>query len=153
MTDSRCMHPCRSEGCIARSGCNSVEATHPRWPTEWQRHYAALRELVRDEDGPADVLPGVTVHGMDVGKWLARQRQHGVWQALMDGQRELLEAIGVTPPATRAGSASQGPQGGHWRLRAGRTQYKTRTGSVGPISRSPTSKFCQTAPKSSSECS
>ncbi|MEU3188384.1 hypothetical protein ABZ707_29950 [Streptomyces sp. NPDC006923] len=41
-------------------------------PAEWQRHYAALRELVADEECEADVLPGVTVHGMDVGRFLAK---------------------------------------------------------------------------------
>jgi hypothetical protein len=51
---------------------------------------------VRDEEGPAEVLPGFTVHGMDVGKWLARQRKPEVWAALADGQRERLEAFGVT---------------------------------------------------------
>ncbi|GAA2485055.1 hypothetical protein [Streptomyces longisporus] len=42
------------------------EHWNPERPADWQRHYAALRELVRDK-GRADVLPGVTVHGMDVG--------------------------------------------------------------------------------------
>ncbi|MFI0234878.1 Helicase associated domain protein [Streptomyces sp. NPDC017086] len=41
------------------------EDWNPSWPTEWQRHYAALHELVRDEEGPAEVLPGFTVHRMD----------------------------------------------------------------------------------------
>ncbi|WP_349362126.1 helicase associated domain-containing protein [Streptomyces sp. H27-C3] len=72
----------------------------PAWPTEWQRHYAALRELLTDEEDHSDVLPGFTVHGMDVGKWLMRQSQHAVWAGLMDGQRELLEAVRVVllPP-------------------------------------------------------
>ncbi|WP_435797798.1 helicase associated domain-containing protein [Streptomyces avermitilis] len=50
------------------------EDWNPSWPAEWQRHYAALRELMANEEGQAEVLPGFTVHGMDVGKWLARQR-------------------------------------------------------------------------------
>ncbi|WP_424863396.1 helicase associated domain-containing protein [Streptomyces sp. MMS24-I29] len=66
-------------------------------PADWQRHHAALRELVADEESPAEVLPGFTVHGMDVGKWLARQRKPEVWAALAEGQRERLEAVGVTP--------------------------------------------------------
>ncbi|MGK5628896.1 helicase associated domain-containing protein [Streptomyces sp. URMC 123] len=48
-----------------------------------------LRELVADEEGQADVLPGVTAHEIDVGKWLARQRQHDVWTSLTDGQPEI----------------------------------------------------------------
>ncbi|MEV6319102.1 helicase associated domain-containing protein [Streptomyces sp. NPDC051776] len=57
---------------------------NPAWPADWQRHYAALRELVRDEAGQVDVLPGVTVHGMDVGRWLQKNRQHTVRQGFMD---------------------------------------------------------------------
>ncbi|MFF5728242.1 helicase associated domain-containing protein [[Kitasatospora] papulosa] len=73
------------------------EHWNPAWPAEWQRHAAALRELLTDEEDHSDVLPGFTVHGMDVGKWLVKQRQHTVWAGLMDGQRELLEAVGVVP--------------------------------------------------------
>lgn len=69
----------------------------PTWPVEWQRYYAAVRELLRDEDNQAVILPGVTVHGMDVGRWLQKQRQPEVWAGLADGQRERLEAISVTP--------------------------------------------------------
>ncbi|MFF2964582.1 helicase associated domain-containing protein [Streptomyces sp. NPDC057963] len=72
---------------------------NPAWPADWQRHYAALRELVRDEEGPVEVLPGVTVHGMDVGRFVAKQRQHEVWAGLMDGQRERLEQLGIGPLA------------------------------------------------------
>ncbi|MGW7673749.1 helicase associated domain-containing protein [Streptomyces sp. NPDC054775] len=75
------------------------EDWNPEWPAEWQRHFAAPQELVRDEEGPAEILPGFTVHGMDVGKCLARQRKPEVWEALADGQRERLEAVGVTPLA------------------------------------------------------
>ncbi|WP_319191968.1 helicase associated domain-containing protein [Streptomyces sp. AK04-3B] len=70
---------------------------NPAWPVTWQRHYAAVRELLRDEDGQTEVQPGVTVSGMDVGAWLARQRQPAVWQALADGQRERLEQLGIAP--------------------------------------------------------
>lgn len=115
------------------------EDWNPQWPAGWQRHFAALRELVRDEEGPAEVLPGFTVHGMDVGKWLAKQRKPEVWAALADGQRERLEAVGVVPlapgseapakPSTAAVSAFE-------RGIAALAQYKTRTGSVGAISRS-----------------
>ncbi|WP_376608824.1 helicase associated domain-containing protein [Streptomyces sp. NPDC056291] len=107
------------------------EDWNPQWPAGWQRHYAALRELVRDEEGPAEVLPGFTVHGMDIGKWLAKQRKPEVWAALADGQRERLEAVGVVPlapepeaparPSTAAGSAFE-------RGIAALAQYKGREG-------------------------
>ncbi|MEU9992834.1 Helicase associated domain protein [Streptomyces sp. NPDC048045] len=105
------------------------EDWNPSWPANWQRHYAALRELVADEEGQAEVLPGVTVHGMDIGKWLARQRTPKVWQALTDGQRERLEQLGITPLApapeepTRASTTFE-------RGVAALAQYRARTGSV-----------------------
>ncbi|MDQ1013418.1 superfamily II DNA or RNA helicase [Streptomyces sp. V4I23] len=105
------------------------EDWNPSWPADWQRHYAALRELVAEEEGQAEVLPGVTVHGMDIGKWLARQRTPKVWQALTDGQRERLEQLGITPLAsapeepTRASTPFE-------RGVAALAQYRARTGSV-----------------------
>lgn len=121
------------------------EDWNPSWPAEWQRHFAALRELVRDEDGSAGVLPGFTVHGMAVGKWLARQRKPEVWAALAEGQRQRLEAVGVTPlpvtvlpevsprPAAEPGAsaaASTAPVSAFERGVAALAQYKARTGSV-----------------------
>ncbi|MGW9249982.1 Helicase associated domain protein [Streptomyces badius] len=108
------------------------EHWNPEWPVEWQRHYAALRELVRDED-QANVLPGVTVHGMDVGRWLQKNRQYAVWQGLMEGQRELLEAIGVVPlqpEQETPAKASKGASGAFERGIAALGQYVARTGSV-----------------------
>jgi hypothetical protein len=52
---------------------------------------------------------------MDVGRELQKQRQHAVWQGLMDGQRERLEQLGVVPlpveqeaPATASGAFERG---------------------------------------------
>ncbi|MEU9273030.1 Helicase associated domain protein [Streptomyces sp. NPDC048251] len=107
------------------------EDWNPSWPPEWQRHYAALRELVRDEQGRADVLPGVTVHGMDIGKWLARQRKPEVWQALHDGQRERLEQLGITPLALEPETPAKPPttpMSAFDKGVAALTQYKTREG-------------------------
>ena len=112
------------------------EDWNPEWPAQWQRHYAALRELVADEEGQAgavEVVPGVTVHGMDIGKWLARQRKPEVWQALIDGQRERLEQLGITPPAPRPEEhpkPSTAPVSAFDRGVAALAQYKTREGSV-----------------------
>ncbi|MEU9473726.1 Helicase associated domain protein [Streptomyces avermitilis] len=106
---------------------------NPVWPAEWQRHYAALRELMADEEGPAEVLPGFTVHGMDIGKWLARQRKPEVWEALHDGQRERLEAVGVVPVAPEPeapAKPSTTPVGAFERGVAALAQYKAREGSV-----------------------
>ena len=105
----------------------------PRWPLDWQRHYAGVRELLREEAGQTEVLPGVTVHGTDVGKWLARQREHDVWQGLMPEQRERLEQLGVVPlPSEQEAPAkpSKAASGAFERGVAALTQYKARTGSV-----------------------
>ncbi|MET7978729.1 Helicase associated domain protein [Streptomyces mirabilis] len=106
---------------------------NPAWPVDWQRHYTAVHELLREETEQTDVTPGVTVHGMDVGKWLARQRQHTVWQGLMPGQRERLERLGITPlpPEQKApAKPSKGGSGAFERGVAALAQYKARTGSV-----------------------
>ncbi|MFD2691989.1 helicase associated domain-containing protein, partial [Streptomyces phyllanthi] len=109
------------------------EDWNPEWSADWQRHYAALRELVADEEGRADVLPGVTVHGMDIGKWLARQRKPEIWQALTDGQRERLGQLGITPHAPKPeepAKPSTAPLSAFERGVAALAQYKAREGSV-----------------------
>jgi hypothetical protein len=107
---------------------------------DWQRHYATLKNLVDSGVGLASVEPGTVVHGMDVGRWLATQRQD--WTVLSDGQRDRLTALGVKPaerpvPAQGgAGGAAAGkrPSGGRSaafeRGVAALAQYKARTGSL-----------------------
>jgi hypothetical protein len=58
------------------------EQWNPQWPADWQRRYAAVREMLAEENELAYLEPGVTVHGMDVGRWLQRQRQHTIWHGL-----------------------------------------------------------------------
>ncbi|WP_367575045.1 Helicase associated domain protein [Streptomyces griseoaurantiacus] len=112
------------------------EDWNPSWPADWQRHYAALRELLADEEGQAgavEVLPGLTVHGMDLGKWLAKQRKPKIWQTLTEGQRERLEAVGVVPVAPEPeapAKPSTTPMSAFERGLAALAQYKARTGSV-----------------------
>ncbi|MEU4490201.1 Helicase associated domain protein [Streptomyces purpurascens] len=105
----------------------------PEWPADWQRHYAAVREMLVEESVLAYIEPGVTVHGMDIGRWYARQRQHDVWHGLMDGQRELLEQLGIRPlppePKVPA-KASGGASGAFERGVAALAQYKAREASV-----------------------
>lgn len=78
---------------------------------------------------------------MDIGRFVAKQRQHEVWAGLMDGQRERLEQLGIVPlnpPAELETPAkpATAPLGAFERGVAALAQYKARTGSVGPISRS-----------------
>ncbi|WP_334556344.1 helicase associated domain-containing protein [Streptomyces sp. B21-106] len=110
-----------------------AEDWNPAWPAGRQRHYAALRELVREEAGQTEVLPGVTVHGMDVGRWLHKQRRPTVWQAPKDGQRERLETLGIEPlPEQKA--AARARTGGPSAFERGTVAlalapYRARTGS------------------------
>ncbi|MFI9296801.1 DEAD/DEAH box helicase [Streptomyces gardneri] len=106
---------------------------NPAWPAQWQRHYAVVREMLSEETILAYVEPGVTVHGMDIGKWLTKQSRPEMWVALSDGQRERLEAIGVVPHAPEMKEPmkpSTTPVGAFERGVAALAQYKTRTGSV-----------------------
>ncbi|HWU05103.1 MAG TPA: helicase associated domain-containing protein [Streptomyces sp.] len=105
---------------------------NPAWPADWQRHYAAARDLLSEEQGAtsaADILPGITVHGSDVGAWLTRQTDPAVWAGLLPEQRKRLEALGLTPlpaaPAKKTATAGAFERG----VRA-LEQYKARTGTL-----------------------
>ncbi|MFF3036419.1 Helicase associated domain protein [Streptomyces rubiginosohelvolus] len=95
----------------------ALEAIDPEWnpsgwPVDWQRHYAATRVLLAEEQGGVELLPGVTVNGVDVGTWTTRQTEPTVWDTLLPEQRERLEALGLTrrtetaPAATTAAGKS-----------------------------------------------
>ncbi|MGW6360326.1 Helicase associated domain protein [Streptomyces sp. NPDC055092] len=112
---------------------------NPSWPAEWQRHYAVVREMLAEETILAYIDPGVTVHGMDIGKWLAKQHKPEVWATLTDGQRKRLEAVGVIPHTTPALAEPDAPEGqgpsttplnAFERGIQALAQYKTRTGSL-----------------------
>ena len=64
--------------------------------------------MLVEESTLAYIEPGVTVHGMDIGRWLARQQQHTNWHSLTDRQCELLEQLGIRPrsPVTMGGSGA-----------------------------------------------
>ncbi|PJN29009.1 helicase [Streptomyces sp. CB02959] len=83
---------------------------NPTWPIDWQRRYAALAGLIKDGATLAEVLPGVSVGGQDIGTWLQAQRED--WERLSDGQRERLADLGVGPapaptPEPEAATAEQ----------------------------------------------
>ncbi|MFE5735273.1 helicase associated domain-containing protein [Streptomyces sp. NPDC056528] len=117
-----------------KAALEAVDADwNPAWPLEWQRYYAALREMFVEESALVYVEPGVTVHGMDIGRWLAKQRQPAVWTALSGGQRKRLEQLGVTPLAPEPeepAKPSTAPVSAFERGVAALAQYKARTGSV-----------------------
>ncbi|SNB91152.1 helicase associated domain-containing protein [Streptomyces sp. PgraA7] len=99
----------------------ALEAIAPEWnpagwPVDWQRHYAATRHLLAEEQGGVEPLPGITVNGIDVGTWTTRQTNPAVWDTLSPQQRQRLEALGLTrrtetaPAATTAaGKGGKGP--------------------------------------------
>ncbi|MEU3323849.1 Helicase associated domain protein [Streptomyces sp. NPDC006785] len=119
----------------------ALEAIDPEWnptgwPVDWQRHYAATRHLLGEEQGrPAGLLPGVTVNGVDVGTWTTRQTDPAVWDTLSAEQREHLEALGLTrqtdtaPAATTAGG-KDGKGAAFERGITALTQYAAREGRV-----------------------
>ncbi|MFE7753948.1 Helicase associated domain protein [Streptomyces sp. NPDC057429] len=114
-----------------RAALESIDPEwRPEWSVEWQRHYATTRALLSEEQGLTEVLPGVVVHGCDVGAWINRQREHTVWQGLLPEQRARLEALGLTPlpaaPTRKTASAAGAFERGVLALE----QYRARTGSV-----------------------
>ncbi|MFE9499382.1 helicase associated domain-containing protein [Streptomyces collinus] len=96
--------------------------------------YAAIAGLIASRARLEEIVPGVTADGVDVGRWLQRQRQHVVWHGLKTGQRERLGALGVAPlppqEQTTSGRASRGGSAAFERGYAALAQYKARTGSV-----------------------
>ncbi|MFF1542165.1 Helicase associated domain protein [Streptomyces sp. NPDC058291] len=84
------------------------------WPLDWQRHYRVLADLV-DADGHLPAIePGVLFEGDDLGKWLERQKNPGIWAQLSAEQQERLSKLGVQPteapspvPATKGPSKAQ----------------------------------------------
>ncbi|MFG3035136.1 helicase associated domain-containing protein [Streptomyces sp. NPDC048253] len=104
---------------------------NPAWLAEWQRHYAAVRELLRDEQD-TEILPGTTVHGLDVGRWAARHQEHTVWHPLMDGQRERLERLRFAPRPAKPEAAVKAPKGRSDAFERGLrlARYRARTGSA-----------------------
>ncbi|MFJ8769783.1 DEAD/DEAH box helicase [Streptomyces clavifer] len=104
---------------------------NPRWSADWQRHYATARTLLAEERGPTEVMPGVVVHGCDVGAWINRQREHEVWERLLPQQQQRLAALGLTPlPAAPAAKTKPSSAGAFERGVLALEQYKNRTGHV-----------------------
>ncbi|WP_141743922.1 DEAD/DEAH box helicase, partial [Streptomyces sp. EN23] len=113
----------------------ALEAIDPEWnptgwPVNWQRHYAATHELLREEQGRVELLPGVTVNGIDVGTWTARQTDPHVWDTLSPEQQARLEALGLARRTDTAPAVPAGKNGkdAFERGITALTQYATREG-------------------------
>ncbi|MGW2415970.1 Helicase associated domain protein [Streptomyces tubercidicus] len=111
------------------------EYWNPPWPVVWQQRYAALAAVLDDGATLAEILPGVTVGGQDIGAWLHAQRTE--WEQLSDGQRERLAELGIDAlpaaekevPAKEA-KARKGVSAAFERGVAALAQYKAREGHV-----------------------
>ncbi|MFF4323712.1 helicase associated domain-containing protein [Streptomyces sp. NPDC001568] len=69
------------------------------WTVDCQRHHAYLAQLLAGGARLADVVPGVTRHGEDVGRWLATQRRDfGKLNAEQQRRRGKLGVKGRTGP-------------------------------------------------------
>ncbi|GAA3015358.1 DEAD/DEAH box helicase [Streptomyces fulvorobeus] len=112
-----------------RRALEAIDADwNPRWPVDWQRHYTAARALLAEEQGQTEILPGVTVNGLDVGTWITRQTGPAVWDTLDPEQRTRLEALGLKPQTDSAQAAPAGKGGTFERGIAALTQYAQREG-------------------------
>ncbi|MGW8558122.1 Helicase associated domain protein [Streptomyces tubercidicus] len=104
---------CRRPGVLSPERAAELAAIdqdwRPEWPVAWQRHYAWVRALIAEGGAAAEeITPGVTVHGADVGRWLAAQRTRLAWDALSPEQCARLAALGVTPAEAVVKSAAAG---------------------------------------------
>ncbi|MFE2129193.1 DEAD/DEAH box helicase [Streptomyces amritsarensis] len=108
------------------------------WTVDWQRHYAYLTQLLASGARLTAIVPGVTRHGEDVGRWLASQRRG--WERLNDEQQHRLAELGVgpqkAPRARRAATkttTAAGPRTGGKAFQKGLqalTQYVAREGGM-----------------------
>ncbi|MFD4903499.1 Helicase associated domain protein, partial [Streptomyces sp. NPDC058411] len=96
------------------------------WTVDWQRHYTYLAQLLAEGTRLTAVVPGVTRHGEDVGRWLTTQRRN--WDRLNTEQQRRLGALGVkkAPRARKAAAkpaAASGPRSGGVALHKGHQSH------------------------------
>ncbi|MYT97339.1 MULTISPECIES: DEAD/DEAH box helicase [unclassified Streptomyces] len=80
----------------------------PTWSTDWQRAYTAAHTLLAEEQARTEILPGITVNGIDIGTWTAEQTDPAVWDTLLPEQQTRLQALGLKPRTAPA--AAQPPK-------------------------------------------
>ncbi len=62
---------------------------------DWHRKYHLLRAHLATGADPATLTRDTALAGVKIGSWLARQLT--AWQALAEGQQQLMTALGLTP--------------------------------------------------------
>ncbi|WP_327380533.1 MULTISPECIES: helicase associated domain-containing protein [unclassified Streptomyces] len=108
------------------------------WTVDWQRHYTYLTQLLAEGARLTAIVPGVTRHGDDIGRWLTTQRRD--WNRLGEEQQRRLATLGVKPQkaaqarkAAAKTTTSSRPRAGGEAFQKGLQalqQYVARTGSV-----------------------
>ncbi|KPC67435.1 hypothetical protein ADL27_58805 [Streptomyces sp. NRRL F-6602] len=102
---------------------------NPTWPVAWQRHWAKARWLLSQGATLAELQPGVSHGGDDIGTWLAEQP--AAWHTLTEDQQQRLAALGVHPaPPPALAAAPAVPAGAtRWEINlAAARQFKAREG-------------------------
>ncbi|MEU2086297.1 Helicase associated domain protein [Streptomyces albus] len=102
---------------------------NPTWPISWQRHWAKARWLISQGATLAELQPGVSLGGDDIGTWLAEQP--AAWHALTEDQQQRLAALGVRPAPPRALAAAPAvpAEATRWEINlAAARQFKAREG-------------------------
>ncbi|MEW2458103.1 DEAD/DEAH box helicase [Streptomyces albus] len=101
---------------------------NPAWPVAWQRHWAKARWLLSQGATLAELRPGVSFGGDDIGTWLAEQP--AAWQTLAPGQQRRLAELGLRPATTTAPAPTVVPAGAsRWEINlAAARQFKAREG-------------------------
>ncbi|MEU2081232.1 Helicase associated domain protein [Streptomyces albus] len=101
---------------------------NPTWPLAWQRHWAKARWLLSQGATLAELRPGVSFGGDDIGTWLAEQP--AAWHTLAPGQQRRLAELGLRPAATTAPAPTVVPAGAsRWEINlAAARQFKAREG-------------------------
>ncbi|WP_411139319.1 Helicase associated domain protein [Streptomyces sp. C10] len=95
---------------LANARAEALTALAPDWRlphgADWHRKYHLLRAHLASGADPATLTRDTQIGGVKIGSWLARQLT--TWQALADGQQQLMTTLGLTPdnnpltPARRA---------------------------------------------------
>ncbi|MGI5353539.1 Helicase associated domain protein [Streptomyces sp. CA-250714] len=101
---------------------------NPDWPLSWQRHYAKARWLLSQGATLAELQPGVSLGGDDIGAWLAEQP--AAWHSLKKGQQERLTELGIQPAAKAELTTPAVPaRASKWEINlAAARQFKAREG-------------------------
>ncbi|MFD8293419.1 hypothetical protein ACFV2B_35015 [Streptomyces lavendulae] len=73
-------------------------------PPDWQRHHAYLAQLLGEGARLNAIVPGMTWHGEDIGRWLATQLRG--FDHLGDDQRCHLDQLDVNPVRARKATAN-----------------------------------------------